>query len=56
MGTYQLHVIACNLDLSRVGDEVKSAMSPHKLMGIFFQNLSPSLMEVSNLDQDLDFV
>ena len=32
MGTYQLHAIACNLDLSTVGREVKSA----QVAGFFF--------------------
>ena len=36
------HVIACNLDLSKVF-EVKSSVSPYKLLFFFLQNLSLSL-------------
>ena len=45
MGTYQLHVIACNLDLSRVGMKWNRP-SQHKLL-VFFSKSVPIRLEGS---------
>ena len=41
---YRFHVASCNLDLSRLWCKVKSSVSPHKLLLVFFHNLSSSLL------------
>ena len=41
---YRFHVTSCNLDLSSMWGEVKSAVSPHKLLLFIFHNLSSSLL------------